>query len=152
MVLVGEALGHDEVLLGEPFVGLSGKYLNKMLKEAGIERHNLFIANTLCCRPTKNDAGKTNRPPKASEIKACKDWLFKQIEEIKPRVIMPMGLVPTKVLTGATTLESVVGQEMQTQYGLVIPNWHPSFLMGRRRDLTSKAIDILRKANQWASP
>lgn len=153
IVLVGEALGNDEVLMGEPFVGLAGKYLNKMLKEAGIERHNLYITNAVHCRPTKNDAGKVNRPPKTSEIKTCLPWAIQEIDDIKPVVIMPLGLVPTKALLGKSMqypLEQYVGKEIHDLGYIIIPNYHPSYLMGRRRDLTSIAIEAFKKANTWA--
>lgn len=157
ILLVGEALGADEVLLGEPFVGLAGKYLNKMLKEAGIERHNLYITNTVHCRPTKNDKGQANRPPKPAEIKACKDWMLEEIREIKPAVIMPLGLVACKALLGKymnVPLDVAAGLKIERpEYSpaIIIPNYHPSYLMGRRKDLTTKAIEIFRKADEWAS-
>jgi uracil-DNA glycosylase family 4 len=147
IVLVGEALGNDEVLLGEPFVGMAGKYLNKMLKEAGIERHNIYITNTVHCRPTKNDNGKTNRPPTGPEIRECSAWAGLEIKEIQPAVVITLGLVPTKTYVDKhAKLDEVVGKHFIKDGVAYFPNYHPSYLMNRRTDLTTKAIEVLREA------
>jgi uracil-DNA glycosylase family 4 len=150
IVLIGEALGHDEVLLGEPFMGLAGKYLNKMLAEAGLERHNLYITNTVHCRPTKDDKGKANRPPKGPEIKACKTWAATEISEIEPKVVVTLGLIPTKAyiqrLRSTVKLDDIVGNQFVQDGISYLPNYHPAYLMGRRQDLTESAIAVFRAA------
>ena len=94
-MLVGEAPGADEDLLGEPFVGRCGDLLTKMLTDLGIDRENVYITNTVKCRPVE---GKKNRPPKKEEIQSCKNWLWKEIQEVAPKVIVTFGKVPTSLL------------------------------------------------------
>ena len=78
LMLVGEAPGADEDLLGEPFVGRCGDLLTKMLTDLGIHRENVYITNTVKCRPVE---GKKNRPPKKEEIQSCKSWLWSGLVE-----------------------------------------------------------------------
>jgi DNA polymerase len=82
--VVGEAPGQDESIAEEPFVGACGRFLTTLLKEAGIERENVYILNTVNCRPTIGNLGKKNRTPNKNEIKSCKSWMYKQIYEVKP--------------------------------------------------------------------
>jgi DNA polymerase len=85
IMFIGEAPGKEEDLRGEPFVGGAGKFLNEMLKEIGLERQDIFIANVLKHRPP------SNRDPKPDEIQACWPFLQRQIEFINPRLIIFLG-------------------------------------------------------------
>jgi DNA polymerase len=85
IILVGEAPGRKEDELGRPFVGLAGKFLDKLLAQEGWNRDQVYITNIVKCRPPGN------RRPKAHEIKDCAIHLAKQLEIIAPRVIAPMG-------------------------------------------------------------
>jgi DNA polymerase len=92
LMFVGEAPGANEDRLGLPFVGQAGKLLDKLLGEIGLQRSDVFICNTLKCRPPGN------RDPLPREIEACQDYLFKQVELIEPSVICTLGNFATKLL------------------------------------------------------
>ncbi|MCW1292845.1 MAG: uracil-DNA glycosylase [Candidatus Parvarchaeota archaeon] len=87
LMIIGEAPGRNEDLLGRPFVGEAGKLLDKCLKEVGIDRNNSYITNIVKCRPPNN------RKPSKEEIDICtKAFLFKQIEIVDPKVILSLGV------------------------------------------------------------
>ena len=91
ILLVGEAPGQEEDLQGEPFVGRAGKLLDKILKAIGYTRDtNIFITNIVKCRPPDN------RDPLPSEVEDCSPYLNKQIELIKPKIIVALGKVAGK--------------------------------------------------------
>src|SRR5919112_6268412 len=103
LMFVGEAPGANEDQQGVPFVGQAGKLLEQLLGEIGMERADVFIANTLLCRPPGN------RDPLPGEIDSCQDWLYRKLELIEPRVICTLGNFSTKLLradpgTGITRL------------------------------------------------
>lgn len=85
IMVIGEAPGAKEDEIGKPFVGRSGKLLDSVLEYAGIMRHELYITNSVKCRP------KIGRAPKIVEIKKCSGYLDQEIEQIRPRIIIPMG-------------------------------------------------------------
>jgi DNA polymerase len=85
IMFIGEGPGKNEDLQGEPFVGAAGKFLNELLGEIGLKREDIYIANVVKCRPPNN------RDPKPEEVQACWPWLEKQIEIIKPKLIITLG-------------------------------------------------------------
>jgi DNA polymerase len=85
IIFVGEAPGYWEDVKGKPFVGAAGKFLDTLLAEAGVSRHQVFIGNVLKCRPP------SNREPAQAEIEACTPFLDKQIKTIKPKLIVTLG-------------------------------------------------------------
>ena len=92
LMFVGEAPGRDEDLRGEPFVGRAGKLLTKIINAMGYERKDIYIANINKCRPPNN------RVPLPDEVEACMPYLFKQIELIKPKVMVGLGSHAVKSL------------------------------------------------------
>ena len=92
LMLIGEAPGAEEDKSGIPFVGRAGKLLNDILIAIGFKREDVFIANILKCRPPNN------RDPLPSEREICKPYLYKQIDLIKPKVILCLGKVAANVL------------------------------------------------------
>jgi len=97
LMFVGEAPGANEDKQGLPFVGQAGKLLDKLLGEIGLDRSKVFVANTIKCRPPGN------RDPLPTEIDACQDYLWRQIDLIQPRVLCTLGNFATKLLRGDTT-------------------------------------------------
>lgn len=92
MVIVGEGPGATEDATGRPFVGRAGQLLDQALRENGITRKHVYICNVIKCRAVTIENGVVrNRPPKISEINACFPWLQKQLEIIKPLVILCLG-------------------------------------------------------------
>lgn len=97
LMFIGEAPGANEDRMGLPFVGQAGKLLDKLLAEIGMDRQDVFVANTLKCRPPDN------RDPHPHEIEACQDYLRRQVDLIEPTVICTLGNFSTKLLRADTT-------------------------------------------------
>ena len=99
LVMIGEAPGEDEDNGGQPFIGKAGKVFDWLLKEVGINRAELWITNTCLCRPKSSVPGKKNRAPKLDEIRACTPRLVKELEIIKPEIIVLAGNTPLYMAT-----------------------------------------------------
>src|SRR6266704_1943197 len=97
LMFVGEAPGASEDEQGLPFVGRAGKLLDQLLAEIGMERKEVFVCNTLKCRPPGN------RDPLPVEIENCREYLLRQVELIEPKVICTLGNFSTKLLRGDPT-------------------------------------------------
>ena len=102
LMLIGEAPGEQETLMGRPFVGKAGKNLDRFLELAGMRREEIYISNAVKIRPTKT--GKTgrisNRPPTKEEIALFRPWLLREINLVAPQVIATLGNVPLFAVTG----------------------------------------------------
>ncbi len=125
LMFIGEAPGANEDRMGLPFVGQAGKLLDKLLGEIGLERKDVFIANTLKCRPPDN------RDPHPQEIEACQDYLQGQVDLIEPTVICSLGNFSTKLLRGDTTgISRLHGREEVRIIGSravrLYPLYHPA--------------------------
>ena len=132
LMLIGEAPGAQEDLLGTPFVGDSGTLLDKLLQQAGLSRDNLFITNIVACRPPRN------RKPAKEEINACLPRLYDTIYAVDPLVIVLLGDVAMKTLTAKKShLTAVRGSVVEIRIpgkatGVVYPGvitLHPAFLL-----------------------
>lgn len=138
LMFVGEAPGANEDREGLPFVGQAGQLLNRLLGEIGLLREDVFIANTLKCRPPGN------RDPHPAEIENCQGWLLRQIELIEPKVICTLGNFATKLLRGDQTgITRVHGQDEVRVIGRravrLMPLYHPAAAL-----YTSAMLDTLR--------
>jgi uracil-DNA glycosylase family 4 len=138
LMFVGEAPGANEDRLGLPFVGQAGKLLDKLLGEIGMEREDVFIANTLLCRPPDN------RDPHPKEIEACQDHLFTKIELIEPTMICTLGNFSTKLLRGDPTgISRLHGHEEVRPVGprvvRLYPLYHPAAAL-----YTPSTLEMLR--------
>jgi uracil-DNA glycosylase len=125
LMFVGEAPGHHEDLQGLPFVGRAGQLLDQLLEEIGLSRKDVFVANTVKCRPPGN------RDPQPEEIESCRPYLQRQIELIEPKVICTLGNFATKLLTRSNRgITSVRGRpqihELAGQTVRVYPLYHPA--------------------------
>src|SRR5438067_7591714 len=125
LMFVGEAPGFHEDQQGLPFVGQAGKLLDKLLAGIGLERSDVYVVNTLKCRPPGN------RDPQPEEKATCEPWLFKQIELIQPKLIATLGNHATKQLSGKETgITRVHGREQRVRYGsvdvILYPLYHPA--------------------------
>jgi uracil-DNA glycosylase len=151
LMFVGEAPGASEDEQGVPFVGQAGKLLEKLLGEIGLQRKDVFIANTLKCRPPGN------RDPHPLEIENCREYLYSQVELIEPKVICTLGNFSTKLLrsdnTGITRLHGqpellAVGQRMVRLY----PIFHPAAALYTPRMLQTLREDFMRLPELLAMP
>jgi DNA polymerase len=131
-LLVGEAPGAEEDRLGEPFVGQAGKLLDNMLAAIGLSRReNVYIANVLKCRPPGN------RNPEPDEVAKCSPHLQKQIDLIKPKLIIAMGRFAAQTLVGSdATIASLRGRVHRFAGLPLIVTYHPAYLL---RNLPDKA-------------
>ncbi|AKT35811.1 uracil-DNA glycosylase, family 4 [Pyrobaculum sp. WP30] len=101
IMIVGEAPGADEDRTGRPFVGAAGRLLTEALARLGVSRDDVYITNVVKCRPPNN------RTPTREEVEACLPYLLRQIELLRPRRIVALGL------TSAKTLLSLVGKRVE---------------------------------------
>lgn len=126
IVFVGEAPGEQEDMQGFPFVGRAGKLLDKWLAAAGLTLNEVYIMNTLKCRPPEN------RNPLPEERSACRPWFDRQLELLKPRYICALGKVGFSNLVPIEEGQSF-GQFRQKKFDYngvpVIATYHPSFLL-----------------------
>ncbi len=128
LLFVGEGPGEQEDLKGEPFVGRAGQLLTQLIEGIGLTRDDVYIANVVKCRPP------ANRDPQPDEIEACAPWLDRQLELIRPRVIVTLGNFATKLLLdtkeGITRLR---GREFPfSRAGVdatLLPTLHPSAVL-----------------------
>ncbi len=124
LMLIGEAPGADEDAQGEPFVGKAGQLLNKILEAIHFKREDVYICNILKCRPPNN------RKPAPEESEMCKPYLKKQIELVKPKVILCLGLTAAENLLGTKeSMGSLRGRVMQYEGVPVMITYHPAALL-----------------------
>ncbi len=151
LMFVGEAPGAREDEQGIPFVGAAGKLLDELLGEVGLARADVFIANTLKCRPPGN------RDPQPAEIDNCQEYLMRQVELIAPRVICTLGNFSTKLLradpTGISRLHGqaeirVIGRRAVRLY----PLFHPAAALYTRSLLDTLRADFARLPALLALP
>lgn len=132
LMFIGEAPGASEDEKGLPFVGKAGKLLDDLLKDVGIERKDVYIANCLKCRPPNN------RDPQEAELKACRPFLDKQISLVKPSVIVTLGrFALTQLLGNDKKITHSRGLVFEKEFYKVIPTYHPAYLLRN-----PKAIEI----------
>ena len=124
VMLIGEAPGADEDVQGEPFVGRAGKLLNDILKAINFEREEVYIANIIKCRPPGN------RNPLPEEMEKCIPYLYKQIDLIKPKVILCLGLVAASALLKTKqSLGKLRGSVFEFENIKVMVTYHPAALL-----------------------
>ena len=138
LLFVGEAPGEEEDLRGEPFVGKAGQLLTKIIGAMEYTREDVFIANILKCRPDMPPGESGNRKPKPAEMATCLPWLTRQIDLIKPRVIVALGLTAVEGLLGeARTMRDVRGKWLDYHGVPLMPTYHPAYLL-RNQTLAEK--------------
>ena len=124
LMLIGEAPGHEEDLQGRPFVGAAGHLLDNMLKAINLSRKEVYIANIVKCRPPHN------RKPERDEIEACKPFLLKQIDIIKPSIICTLGSTATQTLLETKMPITKLRGHIYDFSGIkLIPTFHPAYLL-----------------------
>ena len=124
LMFIGEGPGADEDAKGEPFVGRAGKKLDEMITAIGLRREQVYIANIVKCRPPKN------RDPERDEIETCSPFLVRQIETIRPRVIVTLGSPATRTLLATRVGITRLRGTWQSYRGIaVMPTFHPAYLL-----------------------
>ena len=140
-MVIGEGPGANEDRQGEPFVGRAGRLLNSMLFALGLSREEVFITNTVKCRPPDN------RDPEPAETEQCGPFLDRQIELVAPRVILAVGRVATQtILRTSAPLGRLRGREHPYPRGArrvpVVATYHPAYLLRRPLDKRAAWEDL----------
>ncbi len=140
IMFVGEGPGATEDSMGRPFVGRSGELLTKMIENVLlIPRSEVYIANIVKCRPPNN------RVPTPTEAHTCQPFLNRQIELVKPKIIITLGGTAYHYLTGDETGITKVRGTLHQQHGyILIPTYHPSFLL-RNPSAKKEVFEDLKK-------
>jgi uracil-DNA glycosylase family 4 len=132
LMVVGEGPGETEDKLGRPFVGRAGELLDKMLLAIDLPREDVYICNTVKCRPTLDTGSRlANRAPTPDEMRNCRHFLDQQIEIIRPRVILALGAPAAKSFMGEKfSITRQRGQWHDGPLGIpVIATFHPAYIL-----------------------
>jgi DNA polymerase len=124
LMFVGEAPGADEDIQGIPFIGRAGQLLTKIIEAIGMTREDVYIANVIKCRPPQN------RNPEPDEVETCEPFLFRQIDIIRPKVIVALGKFGAQTLL--RTLDPISrlrGRVFEYRGAKLIPTFHPAYLL-----------------------
>jgi DNA polymerase len=131
VLFVGEGPGEEEDRTGRPFVGAAGRYLDKWIAAAGLDRGACFIANCVKCRPPQN------REPHPDEIGACLPYLERQIAALAPRAIVCLGRIASQAMLGTSTGVGALRGKVHDRKGIpLVVTYHPSAVL---RDQTLRA-------------
>ena len=150
IMLIGEAPGHDEDLQAKPFVGRSGKLLDKMLEAIDLNREKVYIANIIPWRPP------ANRRPTEDEINSCLPFILKHIEIIKPSALMLLGSTATfAILRNKEGISKIRGKWVDLKINQMtiptMPTFHPAFLLrqpGQKKHVWTDLQSLRDKINQ----
>ena len=124
IMFIGEGPGADEDEQGEPFVGRAGQLLNNMIAAMGLRREDVYIANVVKCRPPQN------RAPERDEIETCSPFLMRQVDVIRPKIIVALGATAAKTLLGISdSMASLRGRLYDFRGTKLAVTYHPAFLL-----------------------
>jgi uracil-DNA glycosylase len=124
LVFVGEGPGADEDAQGLPFVGRAGKLLTQMIEAMGLKRGEVYICNVVKCRPPGN------RQPEPDEVATCSPFLFRQLDSIKPNVIVCLGATAFQTLLGTSRgISHYRGQWLDYRGYKMLATYHPAYLL-----------------------
>lgn len=142
IMFVGEGPGADEDEQGEPFVGRAGQLLNNMISAMGLKRQQVYIANVVKCRPPGN------RTPEKDECDTCGPFLLRQIEVIRPKVIVALGAVAAKYLLAINdSMANLRGRWYEMKGAKLAVTYHPAYLLRdpRQKKETWKDLQVVMK-------
>jgi DNA polymerase len=130
LMFIGEGPGRDEDLAGEPFVGRAGQLLTDIItKGMGLKREDVYIANVVKCRPPEN------RNPEPDEVSSCEPFLKKQIDLVRPKIILALGKFAVQSLLQSKTPITRLRGNWQTYHGIkLMPTFHPAYLLRNPAD------------------
>jgi len=137
LMFVGEGPGADEDMQGRPFVGRAGQLLNNMINAMGLQREEVYIANIVKCRPPQN------RTPEPVEANTCSQFLFQQIDVIRPEILVALGsTAATYLLGGKASLSSLRGRFHEARGSKLIVTYHPAYLLRDPRQKKEAWADL----------
>lgn len=145
LVLVGEAPGAMEDVSGRPFVGKAGQLLSRALEEAGLARADVYITSVVKCRPPKN------RLPVRAEVEACLPHLRRQLEILKPGLIVCLGSLATRTLleTRAVKMGEVRGRWFERDGVKIMPVFHPAAILRNVGRMDEFVADLRLAGAAW---
>ena len=124
LMFIGEGPGYEEDQKGVPFVGPAGQLLTKIIEAISLNREDVYIANVVKCRPPQN------RCPETTEIDACRPFLDRQIDAVRPKVICALGRVAALTVLDTTLgISKVRGKQYHYRGATVVPTYHPAYLL-----------------------
>ncbi len=124
LMFVGEGPGADEDEQGIPFVGRAGQLLTRIIEAIDLKREDVYIANVVKCRPPGN------RNPEPDEVATCEPFLFRQIDVIKPKVIVTLGkFAAQSLLRTDETISRLRGRLFEYRGAKLVPTWHPAYVL-----------------------
>lgn len=154
IMLIGEAPGENEDKLAEPFIGRSGNLLTNILERAELKREDIYITNIVRCRPPDN------RDPSDKEIAACKEYILRQIDIIKPEIIVTIGRIALRTLLNNDSFKKIKISDIRgntynfkhngKEYKLM-PTLHPAYILRNRSLIESYIGDFLKAKSQCGS-
>jgi DNA polymerase len=137
LMFVGEGPGADEDAQGLPFVGRAGQLLNNMISAMGLKREEVYIANVVKCRPPGN------RTPEPDEANTCSPFLFRQIDAVRPEVIVALGATAATYLLGQRQPLAGLRGRMHSMRGTrLIVTYHPAYLLRDPRQKKEAWADL----------
>ncbi len=137
LMFVGEGPGADEDAQGLPFVGRAGQLLNNMIAAMGLKREQVYIANVVKCRPPQN------RTPEPDEANTCKQFLFRQIDVVRPQVLVALGATAATYLLGQRQpLAGLRGRVHAVRGASLIVTYHPAYLLRDPRQKKEAWADL----------
>jgi uracil-DNA glycosylase len=142
LMFIGEAPGADEDIKGEPFVGRAGQLLTNMIKAMGLQREDVYIANIIKCRPPGN------RTPERDECDTCSPFLMRQIDAVKPKIIVALGAIAAKTLLALSApMSELRGRWFDFRGTKLAVTYHPAFLLRdpRQKKETWKDLQMVMK-------
>jgi uracil-DNA glycosylase family 4 len=138
IMFIGEGPGFHEDRQGRPFVGAAGKYLEELLEEIDLKREDVYITNVVKCRPPGN------RDPQPDEIAACKPYLDKQIDLIRPRLVVTLGRFSMQRYFPGASISRIHGQPKRVGSVIYFPMFHPAAALHQPRWRNLLEEDILK--------
>ncbi len=120
IMFIGEAPGYYEDQQGRPFVGPAGQFLEQLLGSIGLRRSDVFIGNVIKCRPPQN------QDPLPHQIRACEDWLRRQLSIISPKLVVTLGRYSMAKFFPGQSISRIHGQMRRVGGLLVVPMYHPA--------------------------
>lgn len=127
IMFIGEAPGWHEDQQGRPFVGAAGKFLDELLASVNLSRETVYIANVIKCRPP------SNRDPQPDEITACRKWLDRQIETIRPKMIVTLGRFSMGMFFPGKTISKIHGTSMNRDGVIYLAMYHPAAALHQQK-------------------
>ena len=135
LMFIGEGPGSREDQTGRPFVGPAGELLNRMIGAMGFQREQVYITNVVKCRAFLPGPPPKDRAPAAEEVAACSSYLERQVEIIRPHVIVTLGVPATQSILQTRLPMSRLRGMWSAWHGIkVLPTWHPSYLLRREKE------------------